>query len=42
MQLTEMALVLQLRRVHYHDFMLGVHKRLQGTQRSADPLVQVC
>ena len=33
---------LQLRRVHYHDFMLDVHKRLQGTTSSADPLSKVC
>ena len=31
---------LQLKRMHYHDFMLDVHKRLQG-QKSADPLLQV-
>lgn len=31
----------QVRRLHFHDFMLDVHKRLRETSGEADPLKHV-
>lgn len=33
--------VLQLKRTHFHDFMLDVHRRLRGLSHQSDPLAQV-
>lgn len=33
--------VLQVRRMHFHDFMLDVHSRLRSTSGEADPLKRV-
>ena len=33
--------LLQLKRTHFHDFMLDVHKRLRHLSNRADPLAQV-
>lgn len=35
------VLLLQVRRLHFHDFMLDVHKRLRSTSGEADPLKHV-
>jgi predicted ATPase len=32
---------LQVRRMHFHDFMLDVHRRLRSTSGEADPLKHV-
>ena len=36
-----MARALQLKRTHFHDFMLDVHRRLRGVSNQSDPLAQV-
>ena len=33
--------LLQLRRTHFHDFMIDVHQRLRHLARTSDPLTHV-
>ena len=33
--------MVQLKRVHFHDFMLNVHSRLRDLSARSDPLMQV-
>jgi predicted ATPase len=41
LSLLSLLLLLQVQRMHFHDFMLDIHCRLRHTKGEADPLKHV-